>query len=83
MAEMGAEVIKIEMTPGGDPSRVGPFIANGRSGYYVQQNRGKKGLCIDLKHPDGLAIAQRFSQAGRRDGREFCARRDWTPGPGL
>jgi len=58
MAEMGAEVIKIEMTPGGDPSRVGPFIAKGRSGYYVQQNRGKKGLCIDLKHPDGLAIAQ-------------------------
>jgi len=58
MAEMGAEVIKIEMAPGGDPSRQGPFIADGRSGYFVQQNRGKKGLCIDLHHPDGVAIAK-------------------------
>jgi crotonobetainyl-CoA:carnitine CoA-transferase CaiB-like acyl-CoA transferase len=58
MAEMGAEVIKIELAPNGDPSRVGPFIRDGRSGYFVQQNRGKKGMCIDMKHPDGLAIAK-------------------------
>jgi len=56
MAEMGAEVIKVEMAPGGDPARGGPFIVNGRSGYFVQHNRGKKDLCVDLKRPEGLAI---------------------------
>ena len=42
MAEMGAEVIKVELTPEGDKTRVAPTVANGRSGYYVQHNRGKK-----------------------------------------
>lgn len=56
MAEMGAEVIKVEMTPAGDPARGGPYIVNGRSGYFVQHNRGKKDICVDLKRPEGLAI---------------------------
>jgi crotonobetainyl-CoA:carnitine CoA-transferase CaiB-like acyl-CoA transferase len=56
MAEMGAEVIKVELTPDGDKTRVAPTVANGRSGYYVQHNRGKKSLCIDAKSPEGLAI---------------------------
>jgi crotonobetainyl-CoA:carnitine CoA-transferase CaiB-like acyl-CoA transferase len=56
MAEMGAEVIKVEMMPAGDPSRGGPYIVNGRSGYFVQHNRGKKDICVDLKRPEGLAI---------------------------
>lgn len=56
MAEMGAEVIKVELTPAGDPSRLGPFKVGERSGYFVQHNRGKKDLCIDAKHPEGLAI---------------------------
>jgi crotonobetainyl-CoA:carnitine CoA-transferase CaiB-like acyl-CoA transferase len=56
MAEMGAEVIKVELTPVGDPSRMGPFRVGERSGYFVQHNRGKKDLCIDAKHPEGLAI---------------------------
>jgi crotonobetainyl-CoA:carnitine CoA-transferase CaiB-like acyl-CoA transferase len=58
LAEMGAEVIKIEMAPGGDPSRAGPFQKNGRSGYFVQHNRGKRDICVDLKDPEGLAIAK-------------------------
>jgi crotonobetainyl-CoA:carnitine CoA-transferase CaiB-like acyl-CoA transferase len=53
LAEMGAEVIKVEFAPDGDPARGGPYIVNNRSGYFVQHNRGKKGLCIDLKHPEG------------------------------
>jgi crotonobetainyl-CoA:carnitine CoA-transferase CaiB-like acyl-CoA transferase len=56
MAELGAEVIKVELPPGGDRSRGLPFLRDGRSGYYVQQNRGKKSLCIDLKHPSGQAV---------------------------
>ena len=56
MAEMGAEVIKVEMAPAGDPSRTAPTLRNGRSGYFVQHNRGKKGVCIDLKASEGRAI---------------------------
>ncbi|HTT74386.1 MAG TPA: CaiB/BaiF CoA-transferase family protein [Candidatus Binataceae bacterium] len=56
MAEMGAEVIKIEFAPNGDISRAVPYLVDGRSGYYVQQNRGKRSLCLDLKHPGATAI---------------------------
>ncbi|MGD9982621.1 MAG: CaiB/BaiF CoA transferase family protein [Porticoccaceae bacterium] len=49
MAEMGAEIIKVEMAPFGDPSRAFPYRKHKRSAYYVQQNRGKKSLCVDLK----------------------------------
>ncbi len=56
MAEMGAEIIKVELAPNGDPSRALPFLRDGRSAYYIQQNRGKKSLCIDAKTPAGLEI---------------------------
>ncbi len=56
LAEMGADVIKVEMAPTGDPTRRGEVMINGRSGYFVQHNRGKKGICVDLKTPEGLAI---------------------------
>jgi CoA:oxalate CoA-transferase len=56
MAEMGAEVVKVEIAPNGDISRQVPYMRDGRSGYYVQQNRGKKSLCVDLKRPAGAAI---------------------------
>jgi crotonobetainyl-CoA:carnitine CoA-transferase CaiB-like acyl-CoA transferase len=58
MAEMGAEVMKIELPPGGDRSRYLPYLHDGRSGYFVQQNRGKKSLCVDLKNPVGYAIVR-------------------------
>jgi crotonobetainyl-CoA:carnitine CoA-transferase CaiB-like acyl-CoA transferase len=56
LAEMGAEVIKVELAPAGDGSRLGPVAVNGRSGYFVQHNRGKKDLCLNAKTPEGLAI---------------------------
>ena len=56
MAEMGAEVIKVELAPAGDGSRFGPVIIDGRSGYFVQHNRCKKDLCLDAKTPEGLKI---------------------------
>ncbi len=56
MAEMGAEVIKVEFPPLGDVSRGLPGHRNGRSAYYVQQNRGKYSLCLNVKAPEGKAI---------------------------
>ncbi len=56
MAEMGAEVIKVEMAPNGDQTRGMPYLKDNRSGYFVQQNLGKKSLCIDIKKETGLNI---------------------------
>lgn len=56
MAEMGAEVIKVELAPDGDRSRFMPFVKNERSGYFVQQNRGKLSLCLDPHSEAGKTI---------------------------
>ncbi len=56
MAEMGADIIKVEQAPMGDPSRLLPIIKSGRSAYFVQQNRGKKSLCLDLAKPEANDI---------------------------
>lgn len=58
MVEMGAEVIKAELHPSGDIGRYLPWRENGRSGYHVQQNRGKKSLFIDAKSAEGRALLQ-------------------------
>jgi CoA:oxalate CoA-transferase len=56
LAEMGAEVIKIEAAPDGDMVRRMSKIRNERSLYYIQQNRGKKSVCINLRDPRGMAL---------------------------
>ncbi|MFN0089218.1 MAG: CaiB/BaiF CoA transferase family protein [Acidimicrobiales bacterium] len=61
MAELGADVIKVEVAPGGDASRHLPMVKDGRSTYYVQQNRGKRSICVDFKHPDGVALIKRLA----------------------
>jgi crotonobetainyl-CoA:carnitine CoA-transferase CaiB-like acyl-CoA transferase len=37
-----------------------PYLRDGRSAYFVQQNRGKRSLCLDPRAPDGLAILKRL-----------------------
>jgi crotonobetainyl-CoA:carnitine CoA-transferase CaiB-like acyl-CoA transferase len=57
LAEMGAEVIKIEPAPTGDFVRgLSKLRGNDRSLYYIQQNLGKKSVCLDLRDPRGLAL---------------------------
>ena len=56
MAQMGADVIKIEIAPGGDRTRALPLVRDNRSGYFVQQNLGKRSVCVDVRAPAGLAI---------------------------
>ena len=60
MAEMGADVIKVELAPAGDPTRLLPWHNNGRSGYFMQQNRGKKSLCVNPKTPEGAEIIKKL-----------------------
>lgn len=56
MAEMGAEVLKIELAPNGDLCRVLPEIREGRSAYFVQHNQGKKSICLDIRKPESLDL---------------------------
>jgi formyl-CoA transferase len=49
MADMGAEVIKIEQTGRGDDSRSFAPFKNGESSYYMNLNRNKKGCTLNLK----------------------------------
>jgi len=56
LAEMGAEVIKIESAPNGDLVRAISVYRNERSLYFVQQNRGKQSFCVNLKDPRGIAL---------------------------
>ena len=55
LAEMGAEVIKVEPAPKGDMSRAAS-VYNKRSLFFVQHNRGKKSLCVNLRDARGMAL---------------------------
>jgi CoA:oxalate CoA-transferase len=55
MADLGAEVIKVE-PPEGDHIRMRPPSRQGRSTYFAQLNAGKKSLALDLKKPDAVAL---------------------------
>jgi crotonobetainyl-CoA:carnitine CoA-transferase CaiB-like acyl-CoA transferase len=56
LAAMGAEVIKVERPKDGDAGRAHPYFKDGQSGYFLQQNMGKQGLCIDLRDKRGLEL---------------------------
>ena len=64
MADLGAEVIKIEPPTGDDYRHIGPY-KGGKSALFTLMNRGKKSVVLDLKSPDGVALAQRL--AGKAD----------------
>jgi CoA:oxalate CoA-transferase len=53
LADMGADVVKVERPDGGDDARqFGPFLASGESGYFASVNRGKKSITLNLKKAD-------------------------------
>ena len=56
LAELGPEIIKVELRPMGDPARLLPWVVDDRSSFFVQNNRGKQSLCLDWDRPEGLAI---------------------------
>jgi crotonobetainyl-CoA:carnitine CoA-transferase CaiB-like acyl-CoA transferase len=60
MAGMGAEIIKVEMAPNGDHARAFDYIRDKRSAFFIQQNRGKESLCVDLRKPDGIALIKQI-----------------------
>jgi formyl-CoA transferase len=64
LADLGADGVKVERPGSGDGSRQwGPPFVAGESAYFLQVNRNKRSIAIDLKHPDGLRVARRLAAA--------------------
>lgn len=58
LADLGAEVFKIEPPGTGDETRTFPPMREGESHYYLAVNRGKKSIVVDLKTEEGLALVK-------------------------
>ncbi|MDD5169099.1 MAG: CoA transferase [Syntrophales bacterium] len=56
LADMGAEVIKVEEPGRGDDTRAYPPILRGASAYFANFNRNKKSITLDLKKPEGKSV---------------------------
>lgn len=61
LADLGADVIKVEKIPGGDDSRrfLPPEI-DGESAAYMMMNRNKRGIALDLKSEDGKKVLRKL-----------------------
>ncbi|MDG1197224.1 MAG: CoA transferase [Actinomycetota bacterium] len=58
MAEMGADITKIEIGPVGDGGRLLPVMKDDRSGFFIQHNRGKKSVALNWEHSEAIDIAK-------------------------
>jgi crotonobetainyl-CoA:carnitine CoA-transferase CaiB-like acyl-CoA transferase len=61
LADLGAEVLKIEPPGTGDETRTFPPFRNGESHYYLAINRGKKSIVVDLKMDAGVALVKHLA----------------------
>jgi crotonobetainyl-CoA:carnitine CoA-transferase CaiB-like acyl-CoA transferase len=61
LADMGAEIVKVEKLPGGDDTRrMVPPRVGAESAAYLMMNRNKRGIALDLKTPGGKAALRRL-----------------------
>jgi formyl-CoA transferase len=62
LGDLGADVVKVERPDGGDGSRHwGPPFRGSESAYYLQVNRSKRSLALDLKHAAAAAVVERLA----------------------
>src|SRR4029434_6672704 len=71
LADLGADVVKVERPEGGDGTRSwGPPFTGGEAAYYLSVNRGKRSCALDLSQPEGQALALELRSGERRVGKE-------------
>ncbi len=61
LGDQGAEVIKVETLDGGDHTRAGAGRRGGLAVSFLNNNRNKRSICIDLKSPEGIALLKRLA----------------------
>lgn len=61
LADQGADVIKVERPGSGDYTRLASNRQAGMSASFLNNNRNKRSIALDLKHPDGLAALKRIA----------------------
>ncbi|MDW8042099.1 MAG: CaiB/BaiF CoA-transferase family protein [Nitrososphaerota archaeon] len=61
LADLGAEVIKVEPPEGDDSRRFTPIV-DGESAYFASVNRNKKSVVVDLKRPSGQEVVRRLAR---------------------
>jgi crotonobetainyl-CoA:carnitine CoA-transferase CaiB-like acyl-CoA transferase len=61
LGDLGADVIKVEDPGVGDESRTWPPHKDGESAGYLVNNRNKRGIAVNLKEPDGVALVRRLA----------------------
>ena len=84
LADLGADVIKIEQPGSGDDTRQwGPPFQGDEAAYFLAVNRNKRSLAVDLKSPEGLQIVAGTCAPGRRRRRELQAGNRRAAGTGL
>src|SRR5207244_6640945 len=73
LADLGAEVLKIERPGSGDETRTwGPPFAGALSAYFLSCNRNKRGITLDLSRPEGVQL---FHELIKQIGRASCRER--------
>ena len=88
MAEMGADVIKVELTPTGDhsrrsglkPQQIG-YKNSSQSTYFSQHNHSKRSIAINLKTEKGLLLFKKLINKSDVMVENFAPGCDWSHGP--
>jgi crotonobetainyl-CoA:carnitine CoA-transferase CaiB-like acyl-CoA transferase len=60
LADLGADVIRIERVSGGEDRWVTPIAEDGSGAMFVAMNRNKRGMTLDPAHPDGRAVVEKL-----------------------
>ena len=60
LADLGADVVKVETPPVGDPARQSGPMHGTESVYYMASNRNKRSIAVDLRTPEGKEICHRL-----------------------
>lgn len=60
LSDLGADVVKLE-PPEGDVTRVWGQVRSGLSGFYTQQNAGKRNVCVDLRAEGGAEVVRQLA----------------------
>ncbi len=63
LGDQGFDIVKVESLDGDETRAFLPLRADGESVYFACTNRNKRSIAIDLKHPDGAALARRLARS--------------------